>query len=230
MAVEGDLKFLSHHDMMRVMERLASRAKLPLRYSRGFNPRPILSLPCPRPVGVASRDDVLVLALDEPVPTDAVLSALNAHAPEGMSFRDARVLPVGQTSVHAERMEYETPVNVEDIPALRRRIEALRQEHAWIVERRKKPSRRERTQHQTPRTGPLDVKPLIAELRLRGERLCFACVPHEQKWAKPKEILHLVGLSEPKRLARVVRTNIQADAADAAENLPPARRDADETS
>ena len=63
-AVEGDVRFLSHLDVLRAIERIAARAGLPLRYSRGFNPRPKFSVPHPRPVGVAARRDLLVLSLD----------------------------------------------------------------------------------------------------------------------------------------------------------------------
>jgi uncharacterized protein (DUF2344 family) len=42
--VEGDLRFLSHHDCLRAMERLAARARLPVRYTQGFNPRIKMSI------------------------------------------------------------------------------------------------------------------------------------------------------------------------------------------
>jgi radical SAM-linked protein len=206
LAVEGDLRFLSHHDMMRAMERIAGRAKLPLRYSQGFNPRPILSLPCPRPVGVATRDDVLILALDASVSPDALLSDLRAHAPEGLSFLDATLLPDGQTSVQPARVEYEAPVEPGRAPVVQRCIEALRNKDAWVVERRRKPRRR--SKDASPRTRGLDVKPMVAELELRENRLRFTCVPHEQKWAKPSEVLHLVGLSQPEDAAGVMRTKL----------------------
>ncbi|MBN1942772.1 MAG: DUF2344 domain-containing protein [Phycisphaerae bacterium] len=228
LAVNGDLRFLSHHDMMRAVERIALRANLPLRYSQGFNPHPILSLPCPRPVSVASRDDVLVLALEEPVSPDVLLKGLNAHAPEGLSFRDACLLPDGQSSVQPARVEYEVPLEPSRVRGVEQRIEALRRDDAWIVERREKPRRRK--QHSPPRSRQIDVKPMIAELNVCDGRVRFACVPHEQKWAKPSEILHLLGLSEPEASARLVRTSILADAfRDAADEPPPARRDADKT-
>ena len=209
MAVEGDLRFLSHHDMMRAMERIAVRAKLPLRYSQGFNPHPILSLPCPRPVGVATRDDVLVLALDAPVLASSLLASLNAQAPLGLSFLDAHVLPEGQSSVQPTRVEYEVPIESQCLELVKEHIETLQSQDAWIVERRQK-IRRARND-QPPRTKGLDVKPMIAEITLTGERLRFACVSHEDKWAKPGEILHLLELHQPEIAAGVVRTKLCHD-------------------
>lgn len=191
------------------MERIANRAKLPLRYSQGFNPRPILSLPCPRPVGVASRDDVLVLALDESISADTMRQRLNEQAPKGISFLDAQRLPEKQTSVQITRIDYETPVPADCLPAVEDRLRDLRQQDAWIVERRQKPSRRRRDQ--LPRTRELNVKPMIVEMSVTGGQLRFASRPHEQKSAKPSEILHLLGLHQPETLAGVVRTKIYHD-------------------
>ena len=48
--------------MLNVFQRASVRAGLNLRYSRGYNPRPKISLPLPRPVGIESDDEILVLS------------------------------------------------------------------------------------------------------------------------------------------------------------------------
>jgi len=55
------LRFLSHAETLRVFQRACVRAGINLQYSRGFNPRPRMSLPLPRPVGVESDDELLTL-------------------------------------------------------------------------------------------------------------------------------------------------------------------------
>ncbi len=47
-ALAGDLRFLAHHDELRLLTRALVRAGWPLAYSQGFNPRPRLVLPLPR--------------------------------------------------------------------------------------------------------------------------------------------------------------------------------------
>jgi hypothetical protein len=93
--VEGDERFLSHHDMMRLMERAVARAGLPVKHSQGFNPRPRLSLTLPRPVGVASRSDLLVIDLDEPMPAADIAGRMSAQLPGGMAV--AKVEPLAGT-------------------------------------------------------------------------------------------------------------------------------------
>ena len=90
MAIEGDLRFISHLDCVRAIERTAARAKVPLQFSQGFNPHPILSLACPRPVGVATCDDLVMLSLAEEMQGQDLLRRLNQHAPTGMRFSRAR--------------------------------------------------------------------------------------------------------------------------------------------
>ena len=93
LGVDGDLRFGSHHDMMRAIERLAVRAELPLAYTQGFNPRPKLSIVCPRPVGVVSRGDLLVMALTESIDADQLCHRLRqACPPPGLDVVGARPL------------------------------------------------------------------------------------------------------------------------------------------
>ena len=57
------MRFLSHSQMLNVFQRASIRAGLNLQYSQGFNPRPKISLPLPRPVGIESDDELLVLSV-----------------------------------------------------------------------------------------------------------------------------------------------------------------------
>lgn len=70
--IGGLWRFLSHAETLRVFERACVRAGVPVKYSQGFNPHLKLSLPLPRPVGVASDEELLVLKLfdAEGIPTE----------------------------------------------------------------------------------------------------------------------------------------------------------------
>ena len=59
--VRGIVRFLSHAETLRVLHRACARAKIEVQYTQGFNPRPRMSLPLPRPVGVESDDELLSL-------------------------------------------------------------------------------------------------------------------------------------------------------------------------
>ncbi|WP_294658840.1 TIGR03936 family radical SAM-associated protein, partial [uncultured Fusobacterium sp.] len=39
----GEMKFISHLDLLRFFERLFNKAEIPVKYSEGFHPRPKMS-------------------------------------------------------------------------------------------------------------------------------------------------------------------------------------------
>ena len=63
--IGGLLRFLSHAETLRLLERACTRAGVPIKYTQGFNPHPKLSLPLPRTVGVASRDELMAVKVFE---------------------------------------------------------------------------------------------------------------------------------------------------------------------
>lgn len=62
--VRGNLRFLSHAEMVRVFQRACVRAGIKVLYSEGFNPRLKLSLPLPRSVGIEVDDDLLCFRIE----------------------------------------------------------------------------------------------------------------------------------------------------------------------
>ncbi len=203
LAIEGDLRFLSHHDVMRAMERIAARADLPLRYSQGFNPRPKLSLACPRPVGVATRDDLLILSLESCVAPDHLLGALNACAPRGMRFVSAALL-CDPGSPRPVRAHLELPVPPEKLAGVRNRMGELDRTESWEMERWVSAGRK-----RAMRTRTIDIRPLVENIRVEDGTLRFALVRRGDLWARPGEVLRAVGLDERADLARTVRTEVE---------------------
>jgi len=202
-AIEGDLRFCSHHDMMRAVARASRRAGLGLRYSQGFNPRPRLSLVCPRPVGVATRDDLLVLSLDVPGDGVELLRRLNDHAPRGMRLLRAEGI-VGPGKPLPVRARYELRVTGAARRRLRRRLGELACMDCWPVERKVFAGRAE-----APRSRTIDLKPLVERVGLAGETLEMNLVRRGDLWARPAEVLRLVGLDGRADLAGAVRTEVE---------------------
>lgn len=67
-----------------MLTRTLRRAGLPVAYSAGFNPKPILSFGPPLPVGVESIAEYFDLELTRALPEEEVKQALNQHLPPGM--------------------------------------------------------------------------------------------------------------------------------------------------
>ncbi len=85
----GDLRFLSHLDLVRLFERLLRRSELPIEFSRGFNPRIRLSFSGALATGLESDHEELDVVLSESVAPEVVLARLRALAPQGIEWLEA---------------------------------------------------------------------------------------------------------------------------------------------
>ena len=56
---EGDMKFISHLDLLRTFIRALRRAGIPVAYSQGFNHVPRLTFAAPLAVGMEGRNEYL---------------------------------------------------------------------------------------------------------------------------------------------------------------------------
>ena len=71
------VRFVSHLDLMRAMQRAIARAGLPAAYSEGFHPHMIMSFAMALPVGAFSRAEYMDFELKEPVDPQWGLTVLN---------------------------------------------------------------------------------------------------------------------------------------------------------
>src|SRR5207302_5123794 len=85
-AKRGRLRFTSHRDFQRALERALRRAGVPMAYSAGFSPHPKISYVGAAPTGVASEAEYLEIGLAERREPGAVLSALDAALPPGLDI------------------------------------------------------------------------------------------------------------------------------------------------
>ncbi len=66
----GNAIWISHLDLMRVFQRSFQRAELPLTHTKGFNPRPSVSIALPMSVGIQSHCELLDFDLEGEKPTN----------------------------------------------------------------------------------------------------------------------------------------------------------------
>jgi radical SAM-linked protein len=83
-AKRGRLRFTSHRDFSRALERAIFRARLPMAYSSGFNPHPRISYAGAAPTGSASEAEYFEIGLAEVVDPAAVHQELDEALPDGL--------------------------------------------------------------------------------------------------------------------------------------------------
>ncbi len=85
---DDSVKFVSHLDLIRVFDRAMRRAELPMGYSAGFNPHPLMTFAHPLGVGVASCAELVEITTSEHVEPHIFKERLNKKMPQGFIVRD----------------------------------------------------------------------------------------------------------------------------------------------
>lgn len=85
----GNAVYISHLDLMRLMQRAFKRAGLNLTHTHGFSPRPSVSIALPLSVGVESECELLDFDLyGDAVPMDVIRDKLNANLVAGVRVKE----------------------------------------------------------------------------------------------------------------------------------------------
>lgn len=80
---KGALSYIGHLDLKAVFERALRRAELPLLYTQGFNPRPMLEFALPLGVGIDTEGDWVDVVMQVPVDPDEYVRRINEELPAG---------------------------------------------------------------------------------------------------------------------------------------------------
>ncbi|NUN15568.1 MAG: DUF2344 domain-containing protein [Myxococcales bacterium] len=220
----GGVRLTSHLDMVRMLPRVLRRANLPVRMTQGFNQKTVLSFGPALPLGTWSAEEVFDVSLLVSLPPDQLLARLNAVAPTGMQFRDARQLSAAEKGVtqFVRQAEYlvaaPAGTSKEDLILL---VDQFMKSTEQTVERTSKKSGRTTTvdirpvvvgmsvedpthlAELTPEAGPLAAPTLKIRLRLDMEPVI-----------RPEEVLRfllkLEEVAEP-RIARIGLYGVVSD-------------------
>jgi len=83
------VKYISHRDLMRAVQRAVRRADLPIAYSQGFNPHMKISWGNALKVGATSEREAAELQFERWVKPDEVKERLNQALPKGLAILEA---------------------------------------------------------------------------------------------------------------------------------------------
>ena len=85
----GNLQYISHLDLVRTMHKIIVRAKLPLWYTEGFNPKPKMVFAAPLSIGTESLCEFVDIRLTEKIREEEALHLLNENMTEEMKATKA---------------------------------------------------------------------------------------------------------------------------------------------
>jgi radical SAM-linked protein len=178
--------FVGHLDLLRTMQRIINRSKLPIKYSEGFNKHQILSFAMPLSLGFYSDGELMDIELTEDVNLKELVSKLNDNTVNGIEFVSAESYEnkkensMNITAAAVYRMDTKEDLDISMIADMKE----------ILVEKKTKKGMKE-----------IDIKPLIYNLtKLENGTLELFCSAGSVDNLKPELILGVIFKENGKEL------------------------------
>lgn len=99
-----EMKYISHLDLLRFMDRILRKSGIPVKFSQGFHPRPKISLGNPISLGTDAFNEAMDIELREDMTNEELFKRLNNKCVIGFEF--TKVIDIdGKTSIAEEYKE-----------------------------------------------------------------------------------------------------------------------------
>ena len=197
----GGLRYTSNLDMHKIWERTMRRARLPVAFSQGFNPRPRFHMAAALPLGFTSRCELADLWLNQSIESAILIEKLQNSAPPGLVIDKIdeinTALPALQTQVKSS--EY-----IAQFMILPERFDLTAAVQRVLTAASLPRIRREK---------PYDLRPLIEDLAILSPsslvnfpQVSMLLSAREGATGRPDEVLAEMGLDATD--ARIERTKL----------------------
>ena len=149
----GRAVYISHLDLMQTMQRAFFRAGLPLRYSEGYNPHPLLSIALPLSVGTASECELMDFRLREDPDLSALPARLTAVLPEGIEILEVYEFTRKSAELKWLRVRGVFEYDTRDAAAMAEALREFYARDAIVITKKTKRG-----------TGETDIRPAVPEI------------------------------------------------------------------
>ena len=189
-------KHFGHLELVKIMTRAIRRARIPVKFSQGFHPKPVLSFEDSLPIGLGSLNEKFYLSAREDIQPQTIKDELNRHVPKGLRITDCQLAPPKASRYNFFPATYlvtkkNGTFNEENLASFEKISEHI------ITRTNRKGKTRE-----------LDLKEMILEItRLSPDKLEMTLKSEPGKTMRPFEVLeHIFDLSkEEVRTADIVK-------------------------
>ncbi len=167
----GDGKYVSHLDFLRTFQRAMRRAEIPLKYSSGFNPHPLLSFALPLAVGIEGECEMLETELLHDISEDEFRDRVNASLPNVIRVINIEKIEGKNNFSEVSGAVYE--VLPENMPTLEEMERFLAHDSIFMEKRTKKG------------VSSVDIKPDIFKIELLEKHILMTLAAGSVRNLKP---------------------------------------------
>ncbi len=181
---EEEIKYISHHDLMRVFERTIRRAEIPIAYSQGYNPHMLISYGPPLPLGCTSECEYLDLEIDGWTSISNIQTKLKQNLPPGIKILEITLQPpkdkASSIQEQTKSFSYSVIFNPEAKAQVEKQNAQILSAKDLYIEREGKNGKKK-----------INLNEFLLELKIEGQTLIFTLKNTEKGTLKPSEIISL---------------------------------------
>jgi len=192
----GDARFFGHLEMVNVFIRAFRRARISLKCTEGFHPKPKISFADPLPVGMESVNESLTIEVPSNTNVSEMTRKLNDQLPAGLSVTGISPVKGRKQSLPSKIICYRIRLKEGRFDSAL--IQAFTEKKSWMHEKRT--ARGKVTQ--------LDLKEIIQKIKLSSDKQLTLCLYQKPgKMLRPPDLLRTVfSLTEKQvQLSRIVK-------------------------
>lgn len=167
---------------------------MPVYFTQGFNPRPRISLPVPRSVGIGSWDDRARIEMEENIDPAEAMEKLRGFVPFELEFKRAWMTEPGRLE-RVNAIEWQIDLDGLDPETISSRIGEILAGPVNMTRRAKK----------TDKEYSVDFRPLILEMSRQENFLRAKIAYTPQGSIRPGELLEILHLPKKEFLGRMTR-------------------------
>ncbi len=192
---QGSLRFISHHNLMKLFERAIRRARISVKMSEGYNPRPKIAYPLALPVGIKGIDEKLEMELCEQMDVSELETRLKKQLPENMQITSVEPISSKVKST-VKDVTYVVIPRDGKMPEAGMTDELLSKE-AVIIQRKGK-------------KRAFNIRPSIDRIKTNSQSIDLDLKMTPEGMARPEEVLLQLGLKagEDYEISEIVRKRV----------------------
>jgi radical SAM-linked protein len=161
--------YLSTLELQKVFSKSFSRAGVPMGFSQGMHPRPLISMGPALSLGIASNCELFDITLLTDLTADNILDAINPLLPTHIQFKTVTLMDQSTPPISRliQTMSYRYKIPPDQRRLVDKNVSKIQTTPRFVIERTRKSRQGE------IRKSRIDIKESLAALQLSDEHLNF---------------------------------------------------------
>lgn len=177
------LRFISHLDLQRFFQRAVNRTRLPIAWSQGFNPHPVMSFGSALALGWTSEYEVIDIKLSAPMGRGRVESAVRAALPEDLPVLEVRLMDDKHPAPMAlvTMSDYRVSLDGQNAQKVIDQIPVFLARESVMAVKKTKTGEKE-----------IDIRPMLVSIDATGDGFAARLMLTEQSTLKPDLLINVL--------------------------------------